>query len=68
MLTIWPLQGVEGVEQPDREGRAGPHAAARRQVPVVVDLHAPLDVQVAQHLAHGRVAISSIVWQYSIFE
>jgi hypothetical protein len=49
-------QGVEGVDEPDREGRTGTHAAARRQIAIVVQLDAAVDVQMLQGLAdHGML-------------
>ena len=36
-------QGVQGVQQADRERRTGTHAAAGRQVAVVVQLDAAVD-------------------------
>ncbi len=35
-----PFECVQGVQQPHGEGRTGPHAAAGRQVAVMVDFHA----------------------------
>ena len=38
-----PVQGVQGVQQADGERRTGAHAAAGRQIAVVMDLDAALD-------------------------
>jgi hypothetical protein len=43
------------VQQADREGRTGSHAAAAGEVAAVVDLDAALDFQVAQGFTDGGV-------------
>ena len=49
------LQRVERVEQADGERRTRPHAAAARQIAVVVDFNAAVHFQKAQRLARGRM-------------
>ena len=49
------LQRVERVEQADGERRTRPHAAAPRQIAVVVDFHPAFHFQIAQGFARGRV-------------
>ena len=49
------FERMQGVQQPHGKGRTGPHAAAGRQVAVVVDFHAASNLQVFQCLADGGV-------------
>ena len=50
------VQGVQGVQQADGEGGTGPHAAAGRQIAVVMDLHAARHGEELQNLPDGRMA------------
>ena len=64
-----PFQRVQGVQQPDGKSRTGPHAAAGRQVAVVVDFHALRAIP--RYFKASRTEgceTSSTVWQFSIFE
>ena len=49
------LERIEGVKQPDGEGRARSYAAASGDVGVVVDFHATLDIQITEHLTDRRM-------------
>src|SRR5262249_6613730 len=49
-------QRVQGIEKPDRESRAGTHAASGRQIAVMVEFQAAVELQVLERLANGRVA------------
>ena len=48
-------QSVESMDEADGKRRAGAHAAAGRQIAVVVQLDAALDVQILERLAHDGV-------------
>ena len=50
------VERVQRGQQADREGRARPQAGAGRQVAVMVDLEAAIDLHLLQHVAHRRVA------------
>ena len=49
-------QGVQSVQESNREGRAGAHTASRRQVAVVMQLDAALDFEEAERLPNRGVA------------
>ena len=50
-----PFQGMQRMQQPHGEGRAGAHAAAGGQVAVVMDFHAPGNLQELQRFADRGV-------------
>ena len=49
------IEGHDGVNQSDRERRAGTQARTRRQVAVVMDLESLVAFHPAKHGARGRV-------------
>ena len=61
-------QRVQRMQQADREGRARAEAGARRQVAVMVDLDAVVDLQPFQHAADRRMGDLAGSCTCSIFD
>jgi hypothetical protein len=61
------IQRVHRVQQAHAERRAGANAAAGRQVAVVVQFDTAVEAQ-KRRIRAPPCAISSISWQFSIFE
>ena len=55
LRDVAAVERVDGVDEPDRKGRARSEAGPRRQIAVVVNLEALADLEPLEHAAHRRM-------------